>query len=1058
MLMQVPKLAKLTQPRLVDVIDRERLFLQLDELRRRPVVWIFGPPGSGKTTLAASYLRSRDLRGLWYQVDAGDQDVSTFFYYLGLAADDLGTKRNGSLPLFTPEYMADLPGFSRLYFRRFFARLPVPAVVVLDNYHEIPPDSAVHAALEQGIRELPEGVNLLVASHRDAPPQLARVSAQDRLARLDWNDLRLSLDESRALAARRFPIDEESLGLLQEQCDGWAAGLALTIERLKGTRGSTPELRHGAMESIFAYFAGLILASIPGETEAFLMRSALLPRMTASMAGRLTGDDGAEAMLRDLSSRQMFTERRGETYQYHDLFRTFLVERLRQRVTPEVFTALQCEAGKVLRDAGQIEDAQRLFRDAGDGGSLVALVLEHASALLEQGRGETLRDWIGAIPASLLEREPWVDYWLGASLVSISPRDARAALARACGRFRAGGDALGEALACAGVAFSHFYEYADMKPLDPWIDALTALLGRRPAFPSPVIELHVNAALVFALTYRRPEPRLLAEPVRRSLELLEEDIPVNHKIVGATVLLNHLLCVSAVDAVEALVTRTQPLVELPEVTPVNRSLWAQQVAWARYFAGDSRAAQESFEASVHIAQAEAVALPMVYAHGLFGPSSCALTLGDVATAESCNAQAAALRDPLRKLDAVVLSWLQARVACWRDNWPLALRHADTMVQSGIDTGATYFLYVAQIMKARILVELDRHDEAARLLEESRGLVEGTAYDACACDVTYVQAYAALRLGDRDRAHALLREALERAEQSHYNHFVRSNPRLLSELFGEALRAGIQPVQVRGLVRRFELEPPRDADDGWPWPMQIRTLGRFALVRYGEPLDAYRKHPRKPLALLKALIAFGSVDVPEQRLIDAVWPDEQGDKAQNAMHVTINRLRGLFAEPDLVRVHAGRVSLRLERVWVDANAFERLMERIDADPAQAATALSNQALDLYRGAFVDDEDDASWAVPLRDRLRSKFVRLVSTIGPRLEQAGEFDAAATLYRRAIESDALAEEFYRGLMRCYGATDRRAEAIGVYRRLRQTLSVTLGMNPAASTEALATTLQGQ
>jgi DNA-binding SARP family transcriptional activator len=98
------------------------------------------------------------------------------------------------------------------------------------------------------------------------------------------------------------------------------------------------------------------------------------------------------------------------------------------------------------------------------------------------------------------------------------------------------------------------------------------------------------------------------------------------------------------------------------------------------------------------------------------------------------------------------------------------------------------------------------------------------------------------------------------------------------------------------------------------------------------------------------------------------------------------------------------------------------------------------------------------VPLRDRLRSKFVRLVSTIGPRLEQAGEFDAAATLYRRAIESDALAEEFYRGLMRCYGATDRRAEAIGVYRRLRQTLSVTLGMNPAASTEALATTLQGQ
>ena len=38
---------------------------------------------------------------------------------------------------------------------------------------------------------------------------------------------------------------------------------------------------------------------------------------------------------------------------------------------------------------------------------------------------------------------------------------------------------------------------------------------------------------------------------------------------------------------------------------------------------------------------------------------------------------------------------------------------------------------------------------------------------------------------------------------------------------------------------------------------------------------------------------------------------------------------------------------------------------------------------------------------------------------------------------------------LMRCCAKLDRRTEAIGAYRRLRRTLSVTLGPHPSASSE---------
>jgi tetratricopeptide (TPR) repeat protein len=52
-------------------------------------------------------------------------------------------------------------------------------------------------------------------------------------------------------------------------------------------------------------------------------------------------------------------------------------------------------------------------------------------------------------------------------------------------------------------------------------------------------------------------------------------------------------------------------------------------------------------------------------------------------------------------------------------------------------------------------------------------------------------------------------------------------------------------------------------------------------------------------------------------------------------------------------------------------------------------------------------------------------------------------------------LAEPLYQGLMRCYAALNRHAEARSAYRRLRQTLSVTLGIAPSSDSESLARTL---
>ena len=148
-------LAKTTRPNTAAVYPRPRLFRLLD--RRGPVVWVYGPAGSGKTALVASYLARRRLTGLWYQLDENDDDVAAFFYYLGQGARRTARGGRQSLTLLKPEYWPTLDAFSRRYFRQLYGRLRPPFAVVLDNHHEVSERSVCTRCCVTPLRSCPAG-------------------------------------------------------------------------------------------------------------------------------------------------------------------------------------------------------------------------------------------------------------------------------------------------------------------------------------------------------------------------------------------------------------------------------------------------------------------------------------------------------------------------------------------------------------------------------------------------------------------------------------------------------------------------------------------------------------------------------------------------------------------------------------------------------------------------------------------------------------------------------------------------------------------------------------
>ena len=189
-------------------------------------------------------------------------------------------------------------------------------------------------------------------------------------------------------------------------------------------------------------------------------------------------------------------------------------------------------------------------------------------------------------------------------------------------------------------------------------------------------------------------------------------------------------------------------------------------------------------------------------------------------------------------------------------------------------------------------------------------------------------------------------------------------------------------------------------------------------------------------------------------MDCVWSDEDGDAARKTFDITLARLRKLLGRNDIILVSDEAVTLNPNLCWIDARRFVEL-----TDPTREGTDpddWTRRASGLYGGTFLPADLEVPWTMKRREQLRSRFIHHVNAMGAALESAGRWNQAIDQYHSGLEADDLAEAFHQGLMRCYRALGRHAEAMSAYRRLRQTLSVTLGIAPSHQSRALAEALQ--
>jgi LuxR family transcriptional regulator, maltose regulon positive regulatory protein len=1047
-------LAKLSRPRLYDAVPRERLFLQLDGLRQHPLVWIAAPPGAGKTTLVASWLETRALSGIWYQIDSGDTDPATFFYYLGLAARPW-QHRHRPLPLLTPEFLGDAAGFARRWCRDLFARLGPDHVLVLDNLNELPEGSPLLLALAAAAEEVPAAAQMIIVSRQQPGTVFARLSANKTLGVIDAESLRLTPEETGTIAAVRIQVDAARIQELHNLSAGWAAGLSLIVERIRRGLPDATAVGPDSLQDVFDYFAGQIHDRTSRENQRILLKLAFFPRLTPELAVAATGDEQARPLLEYLYHRRLFVERRSPAgpaaaepvYQFHALFRAFLRRQAAAAYSRPELRGMANTSAILLRQRGQIDDAFPLYAEAEDWAGAADLLHQHADSYLRQGRRQLLNDWLARLPEQVRESDPWLLYWAGTVQMGADPVLARAELERAYQVAVAKGERACQVQSAAAIVESVFLDYTQFSALDGWITVLEQAVNEEPASTDLHSLLRVYAALVAAVCHRQGNPAALRGYVARTLELLSSDAEINLRLAAGTYLLRYGTSLGEMEFVRQVLPQVERLAQDAEATPLARGFCEMLIGWSHVNQLD----HSGMDASVARVEslAEKHGLSQLRRFAAIPALWSALIRGQLREAEIWLGILGQILSPDRLYDLATHAAGRALCALCKKDYAGGLRAAREAAQLYDQLGSSWHQLFGRGLLMWAHVELDEFAEAERCIDEAAALSE--RFNLHVYDVYRHQARAimALKRGDRTGMETSLRELFECAARHGAGMPARFFLTWMPRLCREALLSRISCDYVRELIHAFGWRCEGAPIEEWPWPVRIYALGRFELYVGDQPLARASKPPRKLLLLLKALVCMGGAKVRDHRLIDALWPEDEADAARAAFTVTLHRLRKLLGHTEAIQVEDGLVSLDPQLCWVDALAFEGLAS--DAPAVVGHSPGVERALALYRGSLLPGDEDEPWAAAARERLRSKFVRTVGTQARRLEELGQWESAAALYSRGLDADELTESFYQGLMRCYQGLGRPAEAMSAYRRLHHTLVAALGLNPSADTEAL-------
>ena len=412
------------------VVPRPRLNHQLDRGLETKLTLISAPAGFGKTTLLAEWLASQAHPGLaiaWLSLDESDNDASAFWPHVVVALQEACAKAGTSL--------ADLPaamqpdqGFVAILLNRL-AAVEISILLVLDDLHMVDlPD--IHRQLGFFIEHLPPQVHLLFSTRADPGLPLSRLRVRGDLVEVRSTDLRFTADEAAAYLndVMQLGLSAADAATLEQKTEGWIAALQLAVLSLEGRDDASTFIDEfaGSGRYVVDYLVEEVLARLPDDLREFLMATAVLGRMNASLCDAVTGQTGSgRKMLERLERQNLFLvplDTHRQWFRYHHLFADVLRTHLTEAQT-KALSAIHRRASEWFEAYGERTEAVFHALEAEDYERAADLIERSVPEMIRQRQEAVLRSWLKPIPDAIVRKRPALGIAYAGVLVSLGVFD-----------------------------------------------------------------------------------------------------------------------------------------------------------------------------------------------------------------------------------------------------------------------------------------------------------------------------------------------------------------------------------------------------------------------------------------------------------------------------------------------------------------------------------------------------------------------------------------------------------------------------------------------------------
>ncbi len=1060
-------LAKLNPPKLRSPIIRNRLIERLD--CGKTVTWVSGPPGIGKTTLIASYFSAKNIKPMWMQLDADDQLPTTFFHFLRMAITAVGGPE-ASLPDASDRH--DWPRFARQFARQVIGKAGCPTHWVFDNIQNVAnsPIEEIIAALAD---EASDDIRFYVLSHHAPPAAFIGLIGEQRVYRMESTSIAFSADETNTLVMQLNPAEAKSSAEIFALTKGWPAAIVLLSAQKIGA-DSAINFNPDEAQALFTFFALQVYERLPTDVRQVLDHCAWLPEFNAETAASASGIKNAGDLLRKLEQDGFFIELHAATaepidneqgYQIHQLFSAFLRRLTIERESAAAITQRRLNAARLLEQFSRPELAVTAYLDAGYSEHAERLVLQVVKQTLAEGRHEQVISWLTAFPDVQLEANPWLTYWLGTAQSYAFNNLSLKTFSEAHHAFSLSENRVGCVMAATSVLNELAQGWISLKGSEVWLDKAHKSYSPDLVFKDINTELVVltgllNGHIMLGRAFDHQDAI-----VKRVMLIQGFATDLNVRLQAASPILRVAEGTWKFEETMAFINEINTIMTDRTVTTSRRAEWL--LSSGDFYANAGyMLAQPKYLTLSHAAAAKCKELATEHGLSLYfvpiaiSEMKAARNAGDLIAAQQF------LMDAEKWMSMtslqVIANYYQSRtlLSLLRNDPGTALNEIRLAINAAKNGGAyEYFRDVFAINEATCLFRLGEIDGAIACVGDA---IRHAPAGRAAIWLTVGMFFKAHRAAWQNHAdtHELIADLFsELVRLKHYNAMLYASPEM-AWLCADALRRGIAVPFVSEMVQRRGFSPPANADEHWPWQVKIYALGGFSVEIGGIALTTSGKAQKKPIDMLKILATRGGAayeGIAISTMIDELWPTEKLEDSKASFDTTLHRLRKLIPVDDALRVVDGRIVLNQELVWLDTATFLTFAKRVIADGGNIGD--DARLISLYRGALLGhlpgsgaaSDSDAIWLAAARERFSSVLINAVKTLANTFEQLGELDAAFAVYEYALQQDNLIEPFYRGKMRIHLLRGEQNEALLVYRRCKELLSLVLGVMPSAETTAL-------